>query len=41
MFKVNLLLSHEEENSTIAELKNIKDELLLAKEAQEKEIASL
>ncbi|CAD8081700.1 unnamed protein product [Paramecium primaurelia] len=41
MFKVNLLLSHEEESSTIAELKNIKDELLLAKEAQEKEIASL
>ena len=33
IFKVNLLLSHEEESSTIAELKNIKDELLSAKDA--------
>lgn len=33
MFKVNLLLSHEEESSTIQELKVIKDELFIAIEA--------
>lgn len=33
MFKVNLLLSHEEESSIIQELKVIKDELVIAIEA--------